>query len=68
MFTLVRRARQRLLYNELLSQAANASSAALIVLIALLLLGTEIPMRRWALAVPVFAAGAGLYLARRRGS
>jgi hypothetical protein len=65
-FTLVRRARQRLLYNELLSQAANASSAALIVLIALLLLGTQIPMWRWALAVPVFAAGVGLYLARRR--
>ena len=66
MFTLVRRARQRLLYNELLSQGANSSSAALIALILLLLLGTEVLNWRWALAIPLVAAGAGLYVARRR--
>jgi hypothetical protein len=65
-FTLVRRARQRLLYNELLSQGANASSAALIALILLLLLGTQVLNWWWALAIPLVAAGAGLYVARRR--
>jgi hypothetical protein len=65
-FTLVRRARQRLLYNELLAQGANAGSAALIVLILLLLLGTQVAMWRWSLAIPVVAGGVGLYLARRR--
>jgi hypothetical protein len=65
-FTLVRRARQRLLYNELLSQGANASSAALIALILLLLFGTEVLDWRWALAIPLVAAAAGVYLARRR--
>ena len=66
MFTLVRRARQRLLYNELLSQGANASSAALIALILLLLLGTEVLNWWWAVAIPLVAAGAGLHVARRR--
>ena len=65
-FTLVRRARQRLLYNELLSQGANASSAALIAFILLLLLGTQVLNWQWALAIPLVAAGAGLYVARRR--
>jgi hypothetical protein len=65
-FTLVRRARQRLLYNELLSQGANASSAALIALILLLLFGTQALNWRWAVAIPLVAAGAGLYAARRR--
>ena len=65
MLTLVRRARQRLLYNELLSQGANASSAALIASIALLLLGTQALKWQWAVAIPLVAAGAGLYLALR---
>jgi hypothetical protein len=65
-FTLVRRARQRLLYNELLSLGANAACAALIVFIVLLLLGTPVPIWRWALAIPLVAAGAGLYVVRRR--
>jgi hypothetical protein len=65
-FTLVRRARQRLLYNELLSQGANASSAALIAVILLLLAGTQVLNWRWALAIPVIAACAGLYVACRR--
>ena len=66
MFTLVRRARQRLLYNELLSQGANASSAVLIVFILLLLLGSEVLNWWWALAIPLVAAGAGLYVTLRR--
>ena len=66
MFTLVRRARQRLLYNELLAQGANASSAALIAFIALLLVGTEVLKWQWAVAIPLGAAAVGLYLARRR--
>ena len=66
MFILVRRARQRLLYNELLSQGANASSAVLIAFILLLLLGTQVLNWRWALAIPLVAAGAGLYVACRR--
>jgi hypothetical protein len=65
-FNLVRRARQRLLFNELLSQGANASSAALIAFILLLLLGTQVLSWWWALAVPLVAAGVGLYVARRR--
>jgi hypothetical protein len=65
-FALVRRARRRLLGNELLSQGANASSAALIAFIALLLFGTQAVDWRWALLIPLAAAGAGLYRARRR--
>ena len=66
MFTLVRRARQRFLFNELLSQGANASSAALIAFILLLLLGTQVLNWWWALAIPLLAAGGGLYVALRR--
>ena len=66
MFTLVRRARQRLLYNELLAQGANAASAALIAFIALLLLGTQVLKWQGAVAIPLVAAVVGLYLARRR--
>ena len=66
MFTLVRRARQRLLYNELLSQGANASSAALVAFILLLLFGTPVLNWQWALAIPLVAAAVGLYVARRR--
>jgi hypothetical protein len=65
-FTLVRRARQRLLYNELLSQGANASSAALIAFILLLLFGTQVLKWQWAVAMPLVAAGVGIYLACRR--
>ncbi len=66
MFTLISRARRRLLYNELLFQGANASSAALIALILLLLLGTQVLNWRWAVPIPLVAAGAGLYVTRRR--
>lgn len=52
--------------NELLSQGANASSAALIAFILLLLFGTQVLDWRWALLIPLAAAGVGLYRARKR--
>jgi hypothetical protein len=64
--TLVRLARRRLLGNELLSQGANASSAALCALILLLLLGTQILSWQWAVTIPLAALAAGLYQVRRR--
>src|ERR1700730_17202833 len=64
--TLIRRARRRLLGNELLSQGANASSAALAAFILLLLLGTEILRWQWALLIPLVAAAVGLYRVRQR--
>src|ERR1019366_6339779 len=65
-FNLVRRARLRLVLNELLSQGANAFSGALIALILLLLLGTQILSWQWALLIPLAAVGAGLYVTYRR--
>src|SRR5437588_9561641 len=64
--TLVRLAQRRILGNEFLSQAVNASSAALIALILLLLLGTQILRWQWAVTIPLAAAAAGLYEIRRR--
>jgi len=52
--------------NELLSQGANALSAALIACIPLLLLGAQSPIWRWCLAIPLAAVGVGLYRVRRR--
>lgn len=66
MLTLVRQARRRLFNNELLTQGANAASAALIAFILLLLLGTQILSWQWAVLIPVAAAAAGLYRARKR--
>ena len=66
MLALVRRARRRLFYNELFAQGANASSAALLAFILLLLLGTEILAWQFAVLLPLGAGAAGLYLARRR--
>jgi len=63
---LIRRARRRLFHNELLVQGANASSAAVLALILLLLLGTQILDWRWTLLVTLVAGAAGLYRARRR--
>src|SRR5215469_14359466 len=53
--TLVRKARNRWLRNEMLAQGANAVSAALAAVILLLLLGTQILDWRWAAFIP-FAA------------
>jgi hypothetical protein len=63
---LVRRARRRLLYNELFAQGANASSAALLAFILLLLLGTEILAWQIVVLLPSAAMAVGLYIARRR--
>jgi hypothetical protein len=64
--TLVRQARRRLLKNELLKQGANASSAALIAFIFLLLLGTQILNWEWAILIPLAAVAVGLYRVRKR--
>lgn len=66
MLALVRCARRRLFYNELFAQGANASSAALLAFILLLLLGTEILAWQIAVLLPLAAMAAGLYIARRR--
>jgi len=64
--TLVRRARRRLLHNELFSQGANAGSAALAAFVLLLLIGTEILNWQWLVLIPAAALIAGLYAVRRR--
>ncbi len=66
MLTLVRRVRRRLFLNALMSQGANAVSAAMAVFILLLVAGTQILNWQWLVAVPVTAALAGYWLARRR--
>jgi hypothetical protein len=64
--TLVRRAKRRLLCNELLAQGANAASAALLGFILLLLIGTQVLNWQWLLLIPLGAAAAGAYQTRRR--
>lgn len=66
MQNLVRRARRRLLGNELLAQGSNSASAALGAFILLLLLGSEILNWQIVAVVPVAAFAAGLYFVRRR--
>ncbi len=66
MLELVRRARRRLLNSELMSQGANAFSAALVTFILLLILGTQILAWYWLAPIPVAAAVVGIYLALRR--
>ena len=66
MLTLVGRARRRLLYNELLAQGANAASAALAAFILLLLAGTQVLSWQWTLLLPLAAAAAGVYRAKKR--
>jgi hypothetical protein len=63
---LVRRARRRLLGNELLAQGSNSASAALGAFILLLLLGTEILNWQIVAAVPVAAFAVGMYFVHRR--
>jgi hypothetical protein len=58
---LVRQARRRLICNDVLSQGANASSAALFALILLLLLGTQVLEWQWVLVIPIAAVGYGAY-------
>jgi len=64
--TVVRLARRRILGNELFTQGANASSAALAAFILLLLAGTQILSWQWALLIPLGAVAAGVYQVRRR--
>jgi hypothetical protein len=63
---LVRRARRRILHNELLCQGANACSAALVAFILLLVLGTQILNWYWALLLPAAATWVALYRVRKR--
>jgi len=63
---LVRRARRRILHNELLCQGANACSAALVAFILLLVLGTQILSWYWAVLLPLIATGVALYRVRSR--
>ena len=63
---LVRGARRRLLYNELLRQGANAASAAFAAFILLLLVGAQILDWRWTLLIPIGAAALGLHRVRRK--
>jgi hypothetical protein len=62
----VRRARRRLLGNELLAQGSNSASAALGAFILLLLLGSEILRWQIVAAVPLAAFAIGVYFVRRR--
>jgi hypothetical protein len=63
--TLIRRARRRLVYNELLAQGVIAASAALAALIILLILGTEILNWYWLVLIPAAAVGVAIYRVRR---
>ncbi len=66
MLTLVRRARRRLLVNELFSQAAYATSAALLAFILLLLVGTQVLRWQWLVPIPLAAGMVALFRLRRR--
>ena len=66
MLELVRRARRRILHNELLCQGANAVSAALAAVILLLIAGTQILSWYWALLLPAAAIVFALYRVRKR--
>ncbi len=66
MLELIRRARRRLFQSELLSQGANAFSAALAAFILLLILGTQILEWYWLAPIPAAAAAVGVWLALRR--
>ena len=57
----VRRARRRILANEVVRQGAYAASAALAALVLLLVLGTEILNWPWLLALPAATLAAGAY-------
>jgi len=63
---LVHQARRRWLFNEALSQGAVATSAALVAVILLLLVGAEILDWRWALVIPLATLAVGAWLVRRR--
>jgi hypothetical protein len=64
--TLIRKARRRVLYNELLSQAVTAVCAALAAFILLLILGTEILNWYWVVFIPVATFAGAAYRLRKR--
>ncbi|MEX2263115.1 MAG: hypothetical protein WD696_14260 [Bryobacteraceae bacterium] len=66
LFRFARRARRRFLWNEILAQAAWASSAALAGFIALLLAGTQVLDWRLILVVAAAALAAGMVRTMRR--
>jgi hypothetical protein len=63
---LLRQARRRILGNQLFAQGASAGSAALVAFILLLLFGTQTLNWPVALAIPLAAAGFGIYRVKRR--
>ena len=63
---LIGEARRRILGNEILAQGANASNAALTVLILLVLLGSEVLSWQVAVLVPLAAVALGVYRVRKR--
>lgn len=65
-FEMVRRARRRVLANEVVRYGAYSFSAALASLILLLLLGTQILNWGWMGLLPAVIFGAGVYLIWRR--
>ena len=65
-FETVRRARYRILANEVVRQSVYSCSAVLAALILLLLLGTQILSWLWLLVLPVVTLGAGAYIIWRR--
>jgi hypothetical protein len=62
---LVRRARRRILGNQLFTQGVNATSAALAAFILLLLFGTQTLSWPVTLAIPFAAAALGIYRVKR---
>jgi hypothetical protein len=62
----VRRARRRILHNELFRQGANSFSAALAAVILLLIAGTQILSWYWAVLLPAGAIAVALYQVRKR--
>src|SRR6516165_7774980 len=64
--TLIRKARRRLLYNELLSEGINATSAGLVAVILLLILGTQVLNWYVAGVTPAVAIAVALYRLRQR--
>jgi hypothetical protein len=64
--TLVRRARRRLLLNEVWAEACAAASAVLAAFIILLFAGTEVLNPRWLLSIPLLGAAVGACRVRRR--
>jgi hypothetical protein len=65
-FELIRQARRRIFFNELLSQGANAFCAVLCAIILLLLLGAQVLNWYWLLPIPAAAAAAGIFFAKKR--